>query len=612
MKKEKNGTLIKYISITILAFLNACSISFILDIISPKGGYFGTDIYGWNPACIAFFFLDCFALNRFLRKELLQHKIRIIFSSILGILVSSLSVMGMMMYHEPYSIFDNLLFFFECFLSALGISLLTIPCVNELFGFFDNVTSRNQEPFIPKNTFLTNKPWLYFALMWTITFISFVPLFLYWWPGNFICDANFQVINYMDYLSIGYITTHHPLLHTLLLGGAYNYGFQIGNVNQGLMYFTLFQMAILSASAAFFMTYLYNKKINRKLRVIAYLSFVLNPVNAYFAISTIKGVLSAAFLLISLTFLLFLLDSKNKSTKIINAIGFIFFCIMSCFFRNNMYYAVIIAGLIIILLQKGFKKKLLFLALILSILLGFKLSNHILVKQLNATESDTQRESMSVPLMCLARTATHGRSKISDIEYNEICSYIPESALDEYSIFIADSIKNNASEELLKTNKINFIKLFIKLGLKCPGEYIETIIGLTTGYWYAFDYPYFLTGSTKLFSLYISPDYPSIENKNFLPIGSKIFDYMYGENERRLRIPLLGYLWKGTLYVWGYLFAISYLIYKRNRKGLTVLLIPAMYMLSCFLGPVSFLRYIYINIALLPLLIYVLSTGERE
>ena len=45
----------KRISIVVLAFLNALSISYITEITDPQRVFFGTEIYGWNPSCIAFF-----------------------------------------------------------------------------------------------------------------------------------------------------------------------------------------------------------------------------------------------------------------------------------------------------------------------------------------------------------------------------------------------------------------------------------------------------------------------------------------------------------------------------------------------------------------------------
>ena len=285
---------------------------------------------------------------------------------------------------------------------------------------------------------------------------------------------------------------------------------------------------------------------------------------------------------------------------------------LKCDFRNNMIYAVAVGGIIAILLQKGLKKKLIFLGVILATILCFKGTEKLLIKTTGAYVKDTERESMSVPLMCLARVAVYHRDELTDLEYNEILAYIPEDSLQNYSYVISDGIKNNANENLLKTNKTNFLKLVAKIGLKHPVEYIETFVGLTAGYYYPFDYPYFLGGTTKLFTEPVYGEYPMVANKNILPFGTEIMDYLFKDTDGRLRVPLLGWFWKSTFYVWGYIFTFFYLLYRKDKKGLSIMIIPLMYLATCFLGPVSWMRYIYINIATMPVITYLCTHSKKN
>ena len=89
-------------------------------------------------------------------------------------------------------------------------------------------------------------------------------------------------------------------------------------------------------------------------------------------------------------------------------------------------------------------------------------ANKFLIRSTGAVENDTAKESMSVPLTCLARAAVYHRDRIGEENYREICRYIPEEALSEYTFAIADPIKDNANEKLLEENKMNFLKLVIK------------------------------------------------------------------------------------------------------------------------------------------------------
>ena len=609
MKKTVTENIwLKRILIVVLAFLNAIAVSYITKITDPQRVFFGTQIYGWNPSCIAFFALDCILLYRFFDKEVIKDVRRIIFAAIPGFVLSLLSVWGAFMVFGTNSLSAKGTTVLISVPVAIGLSFFVIPLFSEIMGFLNNISCDGPVEKEDKKSFFEKNPWLYFILVWALIFVTFIPILLYWWPVNFIYDADDQVYTYMtDSLS-----THHSILHTLLLGKMYEIGFNKGSINSGMIIYTLIQMLTLSGSVAFFMEYLCEKRVKRGIRITALCLFLLNPVNAWFALSTIKGVLGAAFIIVALTFLLRYLDAdKGIVKKIIFAAGTIFFAILSCHFRNNMIYAVAAGGIIAVFLQKGWKQKLLFLAIILVTVLGFKGTEKALIKSTGAYVKDTERESMSVPLMCLARVAVYHRDELTDLEYNEILAYIPEDSLADYSYVISDGIKKNANENLLKTNKINFLKLVIKVGLKHPVVYAEAITGLTAGYFYPFDYPYFLGGTTKLFTEPVYGDYPMVENKNLLPFGTAIMDYLFKDTDGRLKVPLFGWAWRNALYVWGYIFAFFYLWYKKDRRSLSVLLIPLMYLCTCFLGPVSWMRYIYINIATMPLLFYLCTSGKR-
>ena len=611
MKKFKDVKLQKKgFFIFVSAFINALSIAYLAGITSSNGGYFGTETFGWNPACIAFFALDCILLHRFFKKEAISDKRRVIISAVFALPLSLLTVWG------AYMLYGNNSFSGEgrniaiSVVVAVGLSFLTIPCLSEIIGFLSMVSDRTKKDGEKEEKSFLKGGLLYLLAIWCLVFASFIPLFLYHWPINFVYDADYQLHDYLT----NSMTTHHSILHTLFLGKTYEWGLQRGNVNSGMMIYSLVQMGILSFAVAFFMEYLFEKRVRKSIRIAALFVFLLNPANAWFAISTIKGVLSAAFILIALTFALRFLDTDSKKhlKRVLYAAGIVLSSTLSCHFRNNMIYAVVAGGVLILLLQKKIKRIIPVILITASIFLAFKVSENILMKAYNVRETDTERESMSLPLSCLARVAVREKDTLTDAEYGEIISYIPENALSEYSFVIADGIKKDANEALLKSNKINFLKLVVKVGLKHPVSYLESVTGMTLGYWYPLEYPYFLTGTTKLYNKNVYDGYPSVENMNYLPMGSGIFDYMYGEKEGRLKIPLLGNAWRSSFYVLTYFAAFAFLLYKKDRRGLALMMIPFMYMLSCFLAPVAWIRYIYINIAAMPVITYLCTYANRK
>lgn len=79
-----------------------------------------------------------------------------------------------------------------------------------------------------------------------------------------------------------------------------------------------------------------------------------------------------------------------------------------------------------------------------------------------------------------------------------------------------------------------------------------------------------------------------------------------------MEIPLFGWLWRGTIYFWSFVVAFAYAAYAKKKVTAVIILIPFVYMLTCLLGPVSWIRYIYINVACLPLAVYGLFVDEKD
>lgn len=622
--KLRWGTGKKFIVI-MAAFLNACAMGYLTGCSDSSFLYIGTEKYGCNLLCIATFAIDIIIVNRFLDKKIFEDRGRLLLSAVIGVLISISAVFGTYMIYGSNQIFDASRNAVVSILVILGLSLFTVPMISELTGFINlcsvstqsNIESADKKE---KNFPCPGRRILYYFIVWAIIFVSFVPMFLYVWPVNFAYDAKYQVENYM----FDTISTHHPILHTLLLGWAYNCGLKHGNVNWGMQIYSLIQMLLLSAGFAFFAEYLYERGVRRIVRIIIIMLFALNPVNSYFAVTTAKEPLCAAFVMIGLVMLIRYFDSdqptetgnKRKVTiyKILCLTVFAFSFVLASLFRNNMIYAVVVGGVIIAVFRKGWKRKLIFILVTGCILGGYKITEKSLMRATGAAEVDNMRETMSLPLNAMARAVIYDSDRLNDEIISEVYSYIPENSFENYNCFLADGVKNTANEELLKSNTANFLKLFIKIGLKCPGSYIESIVGTTIGYWYPMDFPYWISGTTAINCMSLDGDLPDIKQDNKLPFGSFIFDYMFDDQYSRLDIPIFGWLWRGTLYTWIFLYAFGFFIYKKEWNRFCILMIPFMYLGTCFMGPTSFLRYLYVNIAVTPVIIMLLvwNRNKRE
>ena len=593
---------IKRIVSAVCAYLAVLSLSKIFSLNSDISNYFTGMYWGYNVGSVVVFLGNAYILCRMLTNKDKRMKMS---SAIVGVFLSVSCVYG------AYAHYVNDIFISsgETLLQMLliiGISFLAMPLSAELFMLFDRGTQwfskkKNAEDMsVP-----AKKPGIYFLCVWAIIFSSYIPLFLANWPGNFVFDAKYQLKDVILYTH----STHHPLLHTLLMGWAYNLGVKMGNASVGFQFYTLLQMLVLSASFAYSLPYLYKKKVYRGIRIAALLWFALFPMNPLFAISATKDVLCAAFFLFSVVFYVRLFYDREKF-KWYSYVGLVMSNVLLSLLRNNALYAVILFTVISLFFNKGVKERLRIIGLVVVIYILSSLCNEALIRSVDATEPDTYRETLSVPLQCLARVAAYRGNELSEESYNEICQYIRGFDIPSYNPYLSDAIKNTANETLLRTNTLNFFKLWIKVGLQFPDEYFESFVTNTLGYWFPLNQGTYVTMDVSLYHTLIGVG-EELEKKELFPVIGKIYNPLFYEDNYPF-VPVLGYLFRTTLYVWFYVYGFLWFMYRKDKKGLLLITLPLVYFLTCLAGPAVAIRYLYSIIVCVPIFIYMLMNSEGK
>ena len=592
-KSIRNHT--RTILIIILSYLSSLSVGHIVSLNGNPAVFYGGTYYGYNITSILVFALTAYLLNKLCK---IYTRRLLIFSCGLGFLISLLIVYGAYA-HLINDIFIDTPTVFLQFGCSIGLSFLLIPLLAQFFLLWDKCEST----FVlnPSKKFSKIPDWAVFLIYWTVIFLCFLPMFLSHWPGNFIFDAKYQIIDGIR----GTHSTHHPLAHTLLMCWAYNLGLANGNASWGFQFYTIIQMIVLSGSFAFCCFYLYQKEVPRWLQIIAFLWFAIFPVNALFTITATKDVLFAAFFLFFFIFCIrFFLDHEETWYCLL---GICAFGTLAALYRNNALYAILIAFLASIALCKTWKKRGLILTSLIIIYASSNLINQGLINYANATQPDTYRETFPAPLQCLARVAAYKGDTITDELKSEIYLYIPEYRISDYNPYNADPIKEFANENLLRSNTFNFVKLWAKVGLKYPDEYLEHLITNTLGYWYPLHQGVYVSTDIALYHTLIEIG-PEIEPQNYCDWANKLYMPFWSLEYRH--IPILGYLFRNAPYVWMTILSFFAAWYKKDSSKVSVLLLPFLYILTCFAGPLAALRYIYCIVIITPLIIY-LALKER-
>ncbi|MDE7224458.1 MAG: hypothetical protein K2O34_11865 [Acetatifactor sp.] len=588
---------LRKIFIVLFSYLSVLSLARIIALNGDGAVYFGGTYFGYNLTSVLYFAVTAWLLHRFLR--LTDRRLRTV-SSAGGILL------GLAIVYGGYAHYANNIFIsvseglLQPFL-ALGISACTTPLCAELLQLPSRFESRNagrrSDSVSRIQTFLSTRPWCYFLLTWGILMISYMPLFLSQWPGNFVFDAKYQ----MSEVCYNSYSTHHPLLHTLLMGSAYKLGLWMGSASAGFQFYTLFQMLVLTGVFAYLLLYLYKKKAPACIRICALLWFALFPMHSLFAISATKDVLFAAFFLWHAIFLFRLLMDRERFTWH-GYVGMILSGVLMVLFRNNALYALCAAGLILLLFLKPLASRLRYLCVLAAILLLSSLSGRALVACTNAHSPDANREMMSVPLQGMARVASYRGSELDPALYEEICQYIPQEDIPLYNPYISDPIKGHANEELLRDNKVNLFKLWLKVGLQFPDEYLESIITNTMGFWYPLNQGRYVSMDIALYHTLIGVD-QEITKHDYFPPASQLYNYFFYHGNG-YSTPVLAYFFRSAPYIWLLVFTLLWSIWKKRYRLLLWGMLPLMYLGTCFLGPTAALRYIYCLVVCVPLLLY--------
>lgn len=181
-----------------------------------------------------------------------------------------------------------------------------------------------------------------------ILLLGWLPVLLAYYPGIFAYDASNQVMQVID----NTYTTHHPLIHTILLGTFFKLGQLLQNNNIGVLLYSILQMGVSALMLSWSITYMIKKGLGVKGYILLLAIYILFPVYPMMSISTTKDILFAAFSLTAVVFFMKVSDDgdKWKSAKLLLIGGGALVGMM--LFRNNAVYACIICCPILLLFLK--------------------------------------------------------------------------------------------------------------------------------------------------------------------------------------------------------------------------------------------------------------------
>lgn len=480
----------------------------------------------------------------------------------------------------------------------------------------------------------------FFFISFAVIAAAWFPCWLAYYPANYSYDGEPQLIQY----TTGVFNSHHPLLHTILLGRCYNLGVFLkahGIPVDGMAVYSALQALFLAYAYAFAVRFAAKRGASKAGIVTMLLWFALFPVHPVMAVTTTKDIFFTAFAVLFLLRLSDILipaspDSDERKEMAGSRARILFFLqrvllgfdgvMMTLFRKNGLYmmllllvFLVISAAAAAVSLKRGRKDSVCLSAMavfLLVMILVYKGTDAYLIKITNAGKGEAA-EALSLPLQQIARAYKSGGNSLKEDDLNDVEKYISEFGLNQYRPSISDGVKQYFNNEEYAENRSEFFKVWLRIGIESPGAYAAAFLYQTMGAWYPDDVShlevyrdwwrnrvcYIVTDAEPVFVAY---DF--VERDNFAPAVRSFYEAICTDCVYR-KIPLVKYLFSPLLWCLGaFMLPIALLVRKRKRAFLVS--VPVFgELVMIFLGPCVISRYIYPFMGLLPVL-SVLLLGE--
>ena len=434
--------------------------------------------------------------------------------------------------------------------------------------------------------------------------ISVVNLFLLFacrYPGNLTPDSLSQV---GQILSDSY-SNHHPFYHTMVIRLFLKAGLALfGEINAAVALYHVFQILFMAFCFSMVIVTLYEMRLFLGAVVLTGAWYALMPFHIVYSFTMWKDVMFGGFVVLFSVFLYRVLKKMGghmwcqKGLLMASGIGI-------CLCRSNGMFAF---GILVLSFFALFGKSERKLCVIFASILFFGFfMKHAALRHLQVAQPDTV-EALSIPLQQLARVIKDHDDFTN--EQKELLNQVVDTTAvsNAYVPWISDPVKElvrgRGNQQYFIQRKLEYLKLYIQVGLKHPLSYMKAWIDETRGYWNA-GYDYWRWIDDVFENNY------GIQRTVRLKWVQKCLDgylWMYEKNSFLQIFLCIGF------YVWAVLFLFLISIVRKDRVGL-VLTIPVLaVVLSLFIStPVySEFRYAYAVFCCFPFLLFAVLRGDKK
>ena len=320
---------------------------------------------------------------------------------------------------------------------------------------------------------------VFWGVFLSVAVIDLMYLFFVRYPGVLTTDSVSTILQ----IHQGEYNNTMPFWHTMTVGVFYELGRTVfSNPNAGVACFHCAQILFLAACFAYALTTLYQMGLPRGWLILVYGVYALMPYNIAYSVTLWKDVLFAGAALLMVT--AFCRVLRRVGTTRGNILCLALGGLGLCLWRTNGLYA-FLAATLVVLPARGRQLKPVKLTMAVVSVLGLVLNRPVL-SWLGVASTDLV-EAFGVPFQQIARVIAQDLP----LTQEETALLSEAFRLDRvkalYDPNIVDPIKFETfrRENLpwIREHLLEYGKLYLELGLRYPGTYLEAWVDLTKGYW---------------------------------------------------------------------------------------------------------------------------------
>jgi hypothetical protein len=383
--------------------------------------------------------------------------------------------------------------FIKCHISLflVIVSLLMTVCYTTIRFIYKKIDQFNE-----CNCSDSFKQMKTMPVYWFIIFICWIPYLIVCAPASSVgWDYNWQLLQGTGVVPF---SNHHPVLGSLIYGFLYKTGFIINGAYGGLFFTGFFQVALMSFAMAYGISTVRRMGAPKKVVWCLIIFTCICPVFAGHAVWLIKDSIYASLIVILLSLCLNYSLARNKASYpfLIGIVGF-----LVTMYRSEGIVIVLLLylALIFCFIQENTKKSLCRIIVSFVSVLVLFMSFKIGIRASGIPSGSIVRESTTIFSAQIMHCLKKHPSDISEWEkivlqkaYSDL-----KKAILNYNEIDRDRVK---TVDMGFSQTMGYMKAWLQIGVRHKGDYIDSFLRGTNGYWWLFKSPNLIPHTTPLYA----------------------------------------------------------------------------------------------------------------